>query len=135
MEGRYGPLTEQVEHLVGMTDLLDAERIERIAQAYRARSLPHARLSIIASKKVGRHSEVCTAMRDMATSVQVIGIAREYDPADVALATWAAKNAGVAVATEDLIGTMGYSLSEYIKLIDPWLAGFADLPMKEREGT
>ena len=116
----------EVELLVAMADTLTDERVARIADAYRAAGLPHARFSVIAAQQAGRHSEACAAMRDMATSVSLIGLVNDCDPRDISLVVWAAKNAGYAMATEDLIGTFAYSSTEYGKLIDPWFAGFAD---------
>lgn len=126
-------MSEEVLALVAMTDMLDEERIVKIADAYRAASLPHARFALAAAKRAGRHEQACEAMKDAVAGVSLFGMLSDCDPRDVDLAAWAARNAGYALATEDLIGTMAYSTSEYSALVDPWFAGFADQPMRERE--
>ena len=116
----------EVELLVAMTDSLTDERVAKIADAYRAAGWPHAMFAVIAAKDAGRHEEACLAMRDMVTSVTMYGLANDYSPRDMDMVMWAARNAGYAMATEDLIGTLAYSSREYGQLIDPWFAGFTD---------
>jgi hypothetical protein len=125
MEGRYGPMSIDVELLIAMTEHLDDEKVAKIADAYREAGWPHARYSVIAAKQAGRHEEACVAMSDMVTSITLIGLANDYNPRDMDMVLWAARNAGYAMATEDLIGTLAYSSSEYGRLIDPWFAGFS----------
>lgn len=115
-----------VELLVQMTESLDDEKVAKIADAYRSAGWPKAHFSVIAAKKAGRHEEACTAMKDMVMSVTFRGLVGNYSPRDMDMVIWAAKNAGYAMATEDLIGTLAYSTSEYGRLIDPWFAGFSD---------
>lgn len=126
-------MTEGVERLVAMAHMLDAERVSKIAEAYRRRGRPHAMFAFVAAKKAGRSTEVSTAMREMSMMVNLAGIVRGYDPDDIEAVAWAARNAGVAVATEDLIGLLAYSTKEYGDLIDPWFAGFSDMPVTTRE--
>ena len=99
----------EVELLVAMTDSLTDERVAKIADAYRAAGWPHAMFAVIAAKEAGRHEEACLAMRDMVTSVTMYGLANDYSPRDMNMVLWAARNAGYAMATEDLIGTLAYS--------------------------
>ena len=115
----------EVELLVAMTEKLDDEKVAKIADAYRQAGWPKARFSVVAAKNAGRHEEACTAMKDMVMSVTLLGLVNNYSPKDMDMVLWAAKNAGYAMATEDLIGTLAYSTSEYGRLMDPWFAGFA----------
>lgn len=125
MEERYGPMSLEVELLVAMTESLDEEKIAKIADAYREAQCPHMMFSIVAAKDAGRHEEACVASKDMALSVTLLGLVGDYNPRDMDMVLWAAKNAGYAMATEDLIGTLAYSTTEYGRLIDPWFAGFS----------
>lgn len=126
----YGPLTDQVERLVVMAERLDSEIVAEIAAAYKEHRFPHARFVLIAAKKADRWEEVFQAGRAMSLTVTSLALLNGWDQIDVRYVAWAAMNAGVALATEDLIGTMGYSLVEYANLVDPWFAGF---PIDERE--
>ena len=118
-------MSVDVELLVSMTDSLTEERVAKIADAYRSAGWPHARFAVIAARHAGRHEQACSAMSDMVTSVTIYGLANDYSPRDMDMVLWAARNAGYAMATADLIGTLAYSSSEYGQLMDPWFAGFA----------
>jgi hypothetical protein len=128
-------MTDEVERLITMIDLLDRERIHLIAEAWRERGYPHANWATIAAKRAGaeRHNQACDAMRAMSTGVGLFTILVDVDQVEADAATWAARNAGMAMATEDLMGSLGYSSHEYARLIEPWFAGFADQELKERE--
>lgn len=129
-EEKYGPLSAQVGRLVAMADLLDEDRIMVIAQAFREEGYPLARFSEIAARASGRRMQVHEARKDMAVSVMSYALANDSDPVNTQLAARAAGNAGIALATEDLIGTYAYTSHEYAKLIKPWFAAF---PMEEGE--
>lgn len=129
---KYGPLSEQVERLVASVDDLDADKIWLIARAYEARKRPTPNWSLKAANRAGRAGETHEAQKDMFVSVHARGIASEFDERDIGLVAHAAGNAGVALATEDLIGTMGYYTREYAALVEPWFAGF---PPTERENV
>ena len=125
-------MEEQVERLVAMTHQLTPERVKAIAEAYRRAGFPHGTHSVTVARLEGRMSQVTEAMRGMSFGVQMWGMLNAADPHDIADAVQAAKNAGVALATEDLIGRLAYSTREYGRLVDPWFAGFADLPITEK---
>lgn len=127
-------MSEQVNHLIAMAEQLTEERVVLIADAYRKAGFPHVQFSQFAATKEDRHIEATAAMHDVAIVVNLFGMLHDSDPIDLNYAAWAAKNVGYGVATEDLIGIRGYSIHEYARLVDPWFAGFADLPMEEREG-
>lgn len=131
--GDYGPMSDAVEGLVAMVDSLDGERLHKIASAYRDRGRPQPNFSLIAAKHDGRSSAVSNAMKAMSMNLHLRGILEDWDQWEIETAAWAARNAGVALATEDLIGNLGYSSGEYGKLIDPWMSGFDDLPITKRE--
>lgn len=126
-------MDSEVTRLLAMVDLLDDDRIAKIAAAYEERGLPHHTRAWIAASLAGREKAVGQATYEMTTQVQIYGITYQGDPNDIRLVAWAANNAGLGIATEDLIGSLSYSLDEYSRLVDPWFAGFADLPMMERE--
>jgi hypothetical protein len=126
MEEGYGPMSVEIELLIAMADNMTAERAAKIADAYRKAGFPHAMFAHVAAKVAGRQVSASTAARDMRTSVTMYAILHDFHPRDVDAAVWAATNAAYAMATEDLIGTSGYSSTEYGRLIDPWFAGFAD---------
>jgi hypothetical protein len=130
MEERYGPLSEQVVRLVASTDRLTPERIGIIAKAYADAGRPVATFSEIAAKSAGRWEGVHQARKDMALSVVAFALTGSAEWEDAKLAADAAGNAGIALATEDLIWTMGYTGQEYERLITPWFAGY---PIHEGE--
>lgn len=123
-EERYGPLSAQVARLVAMTDRLDDRRIAVIAQAFREEGYPLARFSEIAARASGRQMQAHEARKDMAVGVMAHALANDSDPVDTQLAARAAGNAGLALATEDLIGTYAYTTHEYAKLVRPWFVAF-----------
>jgi hypothetical protein len=133
MEEGYGPMSLEVELLIAMADNLSAAQASRIADAYRQAGCPHAMFAHVAAKGAGRQVSASIAARDMRTSVTMYAILHDFHPRDVEPTVWAATNAAYAMATEDLIGTLGYSSTEYGRLMDPWFAGFADDREKERE--
>jgi len=118
-----------VLRLLETVDLLDESRIAAIAVAYREQGRPHQTFAWAAASAAGREKEVGEAANDMTKQVQIYGIAYTGDPEDVRLVAWAGNNAGLGVATEDLIGSTAYSWVEYARLVDPWFAGFTDLPI------
>jgi hypothetical protein len=123
MGARYGPLTDQVIDLILATDHMTAEQMHAVAEAYNRWGRPVASFSEVAAKKAGRWAEVHLARKDMALTVVALGLTMSAEWDDVRLATHAAGNAGLALATEDLIGTMGYTSREYGRLVGPWFDG------------
>lgn len=125
----YGPQVIEVERLLATVDLLDDDRVELIVAAYRMHGLPHARYAHIAAYQAGRRVNSARAAQVMTEHAQMYGLTYEGDPNDIRVLAWAATNAAIAIATEDLIGLGGYSIEEYAQLIDPWFAGFEDQPI------
>lgn len=126
-------MTEDVERLLALVAMLDAERFSLIADAWDAYGRPHAIHAMTAAKRAGRMVEVCEAMKEMSMSVSLVAILNDWSRADTEKVVWAARNAGVAAATEDLLGTVAYSTREYNTLMNPWIAGFRDVPLREKE--
>lgn len=124
-------MEEGIERLLDMVDELTPERVFTIETAYMAAGFPHPKYAITAARQAGRLEEVTAVLRRMAFNVQMYGLLNDVDTSGI---VEAAKNAGVALATEDLIGKVAYSTREYGLLVDPWFKGFADLPIGEREG-
>jgi hypothetical protein len=127
---RYGPLSDQVVRLVASTDRLTPERISLIAEAYLRAGRPIATFSEVAAKRAGRWQEVHAARKEMALSVVAFGLTTGAEWEAIKLASDAAGNAGIGLATEDLIWTMGYTGREYEQLVKPWFAGY---PLNEGE--
>jgi hypothetical protein len=109
------------DELVGMVDELTLDRIFAIETAYAAAGFPHPKYAITAAKQAGRMEEVTEALRRMAFGVQMYGLLNDVDTRGI---VEAAKNVGVGLVTEDLIGKTGYSVREYGQLVDPWFKGF-----------
>ena len=122
-------MSAEVARLLATVDLLNEDRIAEIATAYRMHGMPHQRYAWPAASVAGREKEVGEAAYDMTKHVQMYGITYMGDPEDVRLVAWAGNNAGLGIATEDLIGTMQYGIEEYARLVDPWFAGFTDQPL------
>jgi hypothetical protein len=118
-----------VRGLVAMADRLDHERIHLIAEAFRGAGRPTPHGARIAASMAGRGSEAFEARKEVAVAAMVFGVVHLCNEDDLRLASQAAGNAGIALATEDLIGHYGYTMREYTALITPWFAGFADLPL------
>jgi hypothetical protein len=129
MEERYGPMSAEIGRLLATVDLLDEDRVKAIALAYREQGMPHQKWAWSAAQAAGREREVGEAAWDMTKHIQMYGITYMGSPEDVRLVAWAGNNAGLGIATEDLIGTARYSIEEYARLVDPWFAGFKDQPI------
>lgn len=125
----YGPLTEQVEGLMRMALRLDEDRTRTVAVAWNDAGRPRPKGALVASRRAGREKETFEAGKAMASVVSIVGMAGEYDRDDVTRAATAARNAGIALATEDLIGMLGYTTREYAGLVEPWFSGFDDEPI------
>jgi hypothetical protein len=122
-------MSTEVERLLATVDLLTDERIADIAKAYRDKGLPHQKWAWHAAQAADRQQEVGEAANDMSKHVQIFGITFMGDPEDLRQVAWAGNNAGLGIATEDLIGMERYTLDEYSRLVDPWFAGFRDQPI------
>lgn len=49
--------------------------------------------------------------------------------------SWVLAKVGMGIATIDLVGTNGYTIEDYIALVQPWARGFADFPLPVKEET
>ncbi len=79
-----------------------------------------------AARRAGREQQVANAAWDMTKAVNITALIREYvDEEDVRRAAWAANNAGLGVATEDLIGDDDYTIHDFGVLVDAWFKGLA----------
>lgn len=125
----YGPQRDEVERLLATVDLLDDDRAATIVAAYRDYRKPQATPARRAARMEGREVGVARAAQVITEHVQMYGITYQGDQNDIRLLGWAATNAAFAIGTEDLIGRHGYSIAEYARLIDPWFAGFDDMPV------
>lgn len=134
MEDEYGPQWQEVEKVLGLASLLNDDRMDVIARAYiDDYGRPHGRFAYAAARMVGRSEYVDRAVRAAAMEVHLRGMLTGMDPRTVEAVAWAAMNAVTAMATEDLIGIGGFTTVEYAKLVEPWFAGFDDMPILERE--
>lgn len=122
-----------VERLVAMADGLNSERIATIASTFRTAGRPTPHGARIAATMAGRGTEAFEARKEVAVAAMLYGVMYECDADDLRLVTQAAGNAGIALATEDLIGRFGYTMREYTTLVTPWFAGFADMPLESWE--
>jgi hypothetical protein len=112
------------ERMDSMIDALDEQRLERIEVAYMAAGFPHPKYAITASRVAGRLVDVTSLMAQVTMSVTMHCLANGLDMAKADTVAKAAKYAALALATEDLLGTVAYSTKEYGTLIDPWFKGF-----------
>lgn len=47
--------------------------------------------------------------------------------------SWVLARLGMGIATLDLVGNEGYSIEDYIALVQPWVSGFPEFPLPVKE--
>lgn len=109
---------EQVKSLIDLTDFLDEERMRIMGDAYNARGADDARYAWRAAREKDRVQLSANASWDVRQSVEVNAFG--YERASMLFCSNAAADAGLAVATRDLIGVAWYGQSDYDRLVAPW---------------
>jgi hypothetical protein len=115
---RYGPMFQQVRVLIDLADFLDEERMIIMGDAYKARGSDDARYAWRAARERDRVQATGNASWDVKQSVEVNAFG--YERASMLFCSNAAADAGIAVATRDLIGVAWYGQSDYDRLVAPW---------------
>lgn len=122
----YGPQATQILSMIEQCDRLSDEQLEAIADAFeeRRRMTDEAAWRAAETAGTNRVTQAGKAAWDIETSMKSNGFDR--NPDTVRSCAWAASDAGLAVSTRDLIGTAGYFMWDYDKLMYPWRAGAGD---------
>lgn len=120
----YGPMFESIQGLIYLTDFLDEDRMAQMGYAYRERGPDDAKYAWRAAELAGRVKETGRASWDVKQGVEVNAFG--YERQNKLFCSTAAADAGIAVATRDLIGTAWYGQSDYDRLVFPWKEVFPE---------
>lgn len=122
----YGPQSAQIQQMIDMCDRLSDEQCQSIAEAFeeRRRMTDEAAWRAAEAAGTNRVTQAGKAAWDLEVSMKSNGFDR--DPGIMRSCAWAANDAGLAVSTRDLLGTAGYFMWDYDKLMYPWRAGAED---------
>ena len=124
--GLYGPQAKTILVMIQQCDTLSDSQLEAMADAFEERRRMTDEAAWRAAEAAGgqRVTQAGKAAWDIEVSMKSNGFDR--DPAVIRSCAWAANDAGLAVSTRDLIGTAGYFIWDYDKLMYPWRAGAGD---------
>jgi hypothetical protein len=122
----YGPQAALIQSMIDSCDKLSDEQLEAIADAFeeRRRMTDEAAWRAAETESPLRVKQAGRAAWDLEISMKSNGFDR--NPDIMRSCAWAANDAGLAVSTRDLIGTAGYFIWDYDKLMYPWRAGAGD---------
>jgi hypothetical protein len=122
----YGPQAETIQAMIDQCDALTDDQLRAMAQAFEERRRMTDDAAWRAAETAGkdRVTQAGKAAWDIEISIKSNGFDR--DPSVVRSCAWAANDAGLAVSTRDLIGTAGYFVWDYDKLMYPWRVGAGD---------
>jgi hypothetical protein len=122
----YGPQAEVIQRMIDCCDSLTDDQLEAMADAFqeRRRMTDDAAWRAAEAASPDRVKQAGRAGWDIEMSLKSNGFDRNPDV--IRQCAWAASDAGLAVSTRDLIGTSGYFVWDYDKLMYPWRAGAGD---------
>jgi hypothetical protein len=112
--------------MIAQCDLLTEDQLAAMAEAF----LERGRLQGTPAWHAAQHESEDRVKKagqagwDIETAVKVNGFDR--DPEMIRYCGAAANDAGIAVSTRDLIGTAGYFMWDYDRLMYPWRVGAGD---------
>jgi hypothetical protein len=123
----YGPQSEKVERLIAMCEELTLPQIQTIADASRRRGMNRGAWEAWQAAhqtSSEREKQAGNASWNAEVAIQFRGF--DLDPTLMQALARAVNDAGLALSTEDLIGTNGYGPWDYDKLMSAWRAGAGD---------
>lgn len=122
----YGPQAQLIQSMIDQCDRLSDEQLEAMADAFeeRRRMTDDAAWRAAEAESALRVKQAGRAAWDLEVSMKSNGFDRNHDV--MRSCAWAASDAALAVVTRDLIGTAGYFIWDYDKLMYPWRAGAGD---------
>lgn len=122
----YGPQASLILSMIEQCDRLSEDQLSAMADAFEERRRMTDEAAWRAAQASGtlRVTQAGRAAWDIEVSMKSNGFDR--DPSVIRSCAWAANDAGLAVSTRDLIGTAGYFIWDYDKLMYPWRAGAGD---------
>lgn len=124
---RYGPQAEAVQRLIGMCEMLTPDQMQVIADASTRRGVNRGAWEAwTAARETSpeREQQAGAAAWDVEMALQLRGF--DVDETLIRACARAVNDAGLAVATRDLIGVDGYGPWDYDKLMSAWRAGAGD---------
>jgi hypothetical protein len=123
---RYGPQAAQIEAMIAQCDLLTEDQLAAMAEAFlergRLQSTPAWHSAECVSEE--RVKQAGQAAWDIETALKINGFDRDMEV--IRCCGAAANDAGLAGSTRDLIGTNGYFMWDYDRLMYPWRVGAGD---------
>jgi hypothetical protein len=122
-EERYGPNAETIERMIAACDTLSLDQLKLMAHAHGLRGLASG---IEAWNAAQAHSDLRVTqagacMWDVEVSLKSNGF--DVDAELIRVCGHVATEAALAVSTQDLIGTAGYFVWDYDRLLYPWRVG------------
>lgn len=122
----YGPQAKFIQAMIDQCDTMSDEQLQAMAEAFEERRRMTDEAAWRAAEAAGgaRVTQAGKAAWDIEVSMKSNGFDR--DPSVIRSCAWAANDAGLAVSTRDLIGTAGYFVWDYDKLMYPWRSGAGD---------
>jgi hypothetical protein len=117
-------MTTEIEKHKATGDLITDDDMQKIMDAYVERGADDGKYAWRAARMVGRESEVAAAAGAMSKEIEINGFDRPRGL--IVIASRAAFDAGVALATKDLLGVAFYGQSDYDRLLYPWRAAFPE---------
>lgn len=124
---RYGPQADEVQNLIAMCETLTVEQMTVIADAVKRRGMNRGAWEAWDAAKTAsseRERQAGAAAWDVEMAVSLRGFS--VDQQIVRACARAANDAGLAVATRDLVGVAKYGPWDYDKLMSAWRAGAGD---------
>lgn len=125
-DDKYGPQSTLILKMIEQCDRLSDEQLEAMASAFEERGFVTDTAAWDAAIEVSdaRMKQTASARWDLKLSIESNGFGR--DPEIFRMCAWAANDAALAVSTRDLVGSHGYFMWDYDKLMYPWRVGVGD---------
>lgn len=122
----YGPQAEVIQRMIDRCDTMTDEELQIMKDAYleRGRMIDVAAWRAATNTSAERVKQAGKCGWDLEVSLKSNGFDR--DPELVRVCGWAVVDAAVAISTQDLIGTEGYFVWDFDKLMYPWRAAVGD---------
>jgi hypothetical protein len=118
-------MTTEIEKHKAAGDVITDSDMHKIMSAYIERGADDGKYAWRAAREAGREAQVASAAGAMSKEIELNGFDR---PRGLTVITSrAAFDAGLAIATRDLIGVAFYGISDYERLLYPWRAAFPEV--------
>lgn len=129
----YGPRSEEIKRLIFVLGELTPEQISMIIMVAEDRGPGDRKYARRAALAADRELETRRASSHCATAVDYLQ--RRIGPAGHAVLHEAAGDAGIALATQDLIGFAWYGQSDFDRLIAPIREAIPEIIQSSEKGS